>query len=416
MKIIYYIKKKLNKNNKNFKIKKIEEDGITFLLYKIPQTFDILQFLNKLHGEDSHRGINSLRHYITQRNFYIDGATSLSKYIINNCLTCLEKRNKLISKRSPSKQILTFYPKQRYVMDITELPIEINKERKYYLFCIIDHFSKYGMAYLIENKEAFTILKYLKISFECNGFPEELGSDNGREFKNKTIENYLMENDIKFVHGAPYNPHSQGVVERFHQTLKDLLYGIYTENCKSFDLKESLEIALKKYNNHIHSTIKYKPNEIFYSNSEELFNEVLANMKKSFERVSSEYSLFKLNEKCLLNGKIKIQKKYTKKNAGLLIYDKIRNKKVYTKINVIIKEINSSNIQISIAKDYLDFNLKNKELYYVSRKLLFKCTEGIWESNLKNKNDLEQNIIDNNDYISANEEDFINTHKDELNN
>ena len=121
-------------------------------------------------------------------------------------------------------------------------------------------------------------------------------------------------------------------------------------------------------------------------------------MKKSFERVSSEYPLFKLNEKCLLNGKIKIQKKYTKKNAGLLIYDKIRNKKVYTKINVIIKEINSSNIQISIAKDYLDFNLKNEELYYVSRKLLFKCTEGIWESNLKNKNDSEQNIIDNNDY------------------
>ena len=95
---------------------------------------------------------------------------------------------------------------------------------------------------------------------------------------------------------------------------------------------------------------------------------------------------------------------------------KIRYKKVYTKINVTIKEINSSNIQISIAKDYLDFNLKNKELYYVSRKLLYKCTEVIWESNLKNKNDSEQNIIDNNDYISANEEDFINTHRDELNN
>ena len=50
------------------------------------------------------------------------------------------------------------------------------------------------MAYIINNKEAKTILNYLKIAIEKNGFPEEMGSDNGKVFKNALIENYLNEN------------------------------------------------------------------------------------------------------------------------------------------------------------------------------------------------------------------------------
>ena len=86
-----------------------------------------------------------------------------------------------------------------------------------------------------------------------------MGSDNGREFRNHLVENFLNEKDIKFMHEMPYNPHSQGVEERFHQTIKDILYCRYVEDPKLFSLKESLEIILKKYNNHIHSSTKYSP-------------------------------------------------------------------------------------------------------------------------------------------------------------
>ena len=66
------------------------------------------------------------------------------------------------------------------------------------------------------NKEAKTIFESLKIAYEYSGFPEEIGSDNGKEFKNTLIEGYLKEKNIKFIHGQPYNPQSKGVVERFH--------------------------------------------------------------------------------------------------------------------------------------------------------------------------------------------------------
>ena len=79
------------------------------------------------------------------------------------------------------------------------------------------------MTYLIKNKEAQTILKNLKNAFECNVFPEELVSDNGKEFLNEIIEKYSNEKNIKYIHCIPYNLYSQGVVERFHKTIKDAL-------------------------------------------------------------------------------------------------------------------------------------------------------------------------------------------------
>ena len=130
------------------------------------------------------------------------------------------KKNKKTFNREPSGQIITNYPKQRFAIDLTVLPEEFidvgsNKGLKY-LFNIIDHFSKFGISYLIRDKKALTVLKKLKLALNCYGYPEEIGSDNGSEFKNSIIENFLKEQNIKFIHGNPYNPHSQGVVERFH--------------------------------------------------------------------------------------------------------------------------------------------------------------------------------------------------------
>ena len=57
-------------------------------------------------------------------------------------------------------------------MDITKLPIELKiKNKCIYLLNIIDHFSKYGMYYIIANKETNSIYVKLKLSLECNGYP-----------------------------------------------------------------------------------------------------------------------------------------------------------------------------------------------------------------------------------------------------
>ena len=218
-------------------------------------------------------------------------------------------------------------------MDLTELPKELKANNNYiYLLDIIDHFSKYGISIPLENKEANTVFKNLKTALECNGFPEELGSDNGKEFKNKILEKYLKEKNIKFVHGLPYNPHSQGVVERFHKTVKDHLYSVYCDDIESFDILKALDTVVKKYNNHVHSTTKYTPNQIFYSNDENLFKTVLENMKNSFKNINSDNINFQNNEKCLLKTKFKIKKNFKDSSAGIMEYDKLKSKNNYQKL------------------------------------------------------------------------------------
>lgn len=81
----------------------------------------------------------------------------------------------------------------------------------------------------------------------------------------------------------PYNEHSQGVVGRFHKTKKDTLYCIYRDDPQNFDIKSNLDIVIKKYNNHIHSSTEYTLNSIFYSTDEHLLGRILNNINSSFK-------------------------------------------------------------------------------------------------------------------------------------
>ena len=44
--------------------------------------------------------------------------------------------------------------------------------------------------------------------------------DNGEEFRNKVMENYLKENNIDHIIEGPYNSQNQGAVDAFNKTFK----------------------------------------------------------------------------------------------------------------------------------------------------------------------------------------------------
>ena len=49
-------------------------------------------------------------------------------------------------------------------------------------------------------------------------FKKKLHLDNGEEFRNKEIENYLKENNIDHIIEGPYYSQHQGAVEAFNNT------------------------------------------------------------------------------------------------------------------------------------------------------------------------------------------------------
>ena len=49
---------------------------------------------------------------------------------------------------------------------------------------------------------------------------KNLHLDNGEEFRNKVMENYLKEINIDHITGGPNNSQHQGAVEAFNKTFK----------------------------------------------------------------------------------------------------------------------------------------------------------------------------------------------------
>ena len=148
-------------------------------------------------------------------------------------------------------------PKDRYVIDITYLPIEIIGNTEYkYLLNISDHFSKFIISFLLMNKNADSIVEKLKICFDKFNVSKQIGCDNGTEFNNKNVINLLESLNMQMIRGHVYNPNSQGIIERAHRTIKNGLICLYLEKNKDFTLVNDLELVVNRYNTMIHSTTK----------------------------------------------------------------------------------------------------------------------------------------------------------------
>ena len=109
----------------------------------------------------------------------------------------------------------------------------------------MDCFSRKANIYGTNTKNAEILLKYVTDFCLNNNIPNEFICDNGAEFKNRIFKNFCEIHNIKFLHGDPYSPHSQGIVERFNYTMKKYL-------CKEYF-----------YNNKIHRILGMSPIEAY---------------------------------------------------------------------------------------------------------------------------------------------------------
>ena len=231
----------------------IVENSQNYVLMHVPFTKDIITFLKNIHSKILHRGVNGLRLELIKRRIYYFGISKDIKRVISECAICKIKNSKVkLYKKEKFKTIIFKRPRDRYIADITQIPIEFlnNKQNKYYkenitfkyILTILDHFSKFADSFLLPDKAQKTVLEKIKIFFDFYGIPKEFGTDNGREFINPSINNYLNNNNVKLINGLPYNPRSQGGVERIHITIRNSLLALYLENSIDFNL----ELSLKK--------------------------------------------------------------------------------------------------------------------------------------------------------------------------
>jgi len=123
-----------------------------------------------------------------------------------------------------------------------------------YLSTILDDFSRYVIAWkLCTTMKAGDVTDTLELALSASGCDQahvrhkpRLLSDNGSSYISGDLAEWLDDQNMKHVRGAPYHPQTQGKIERWHQTLKNriLLENYYLPG----DLEAQIGAFIEHYN------------------------------------------------------------------------------------------------------------------------------------------------------------------------
>jgi len=124
----------------------------------------------------------------------------------------------------------------------------------YYLSTILDDYSRYIIAWLLcQAMAADDVMRTLDRAIATTGVTRarvrhrpRLLSDNGACYTAKALRNYLAVHDLEHTKGAPYHPMTQGKIERYHRTMKNV---ILLENYYlPWELERRIENFVEYYN------------------------------------------------------------------------------------------------------------------------------------------------------------------------
>jgi transposase InsO family protein len=90
---------------------------------------------------------------------------------------------------------------------------------------IVDDYSRYTWVFLLKSKDE-TYKYFSKFAKQAEHIFEEviktIRTDNGSEFKNYAMEDFVCEEGIKHEFSAPYTPQQNGVVERKNRMIIEM--------------------------------------------------------------------------------------------------------------------------------------------------------------------------------------------------
>ncbi len=126
----------------------------------------------------------------------------------------------------------------------------------YYLCTILDDYSRYILAWqLCAGMSTEEVKITIEAAIRFTGIRDpmvlhrpRLLSDNGACYVSQALKEYLEQVGIAHTRGRPYHPMTQGKIERYHRSMKNILL---LENYYSPDeLTDQIDLFIEYYNNH----------------------------------------------------------------------------------------------------------------------------------------------------------------------
>jgi transposase InsO family protein len=128
---------------------------------------------------------------------------------------------------------------------------------------ISDYFTKWTQAFPIPNQTAATVADTLVTNcFSLFGVPRWLHSDQGTNFESELFQELCKLLDIHKTRTLAYHPQSDGQVERFNRTCKQMLKTFVNENMTDWD--DHLPLLLMAYRATPHESTGLSPNLMMF--------------------------------------------------------------------------------------------------------------------------------------------------------
>lgn len=208
----------------------------------LPEEFRYAAY-NAVHGL-SHPGVRATRKLIQTRYFWPSMQADIGKWA-KACTQC--QRAKI--QRHTTSEVSMFPPTTDRFMHIHidivgPLPPSVHGHR--YLVTMVDRTTRWPEAIAVEDITAETVARCVYDNWISRyGCPAQITTDQGRQFESSLFAALAKLTGVEKIRTTPYHPQSNGLVERWHRTMKNALKARLQTTSQWFDELPTILLGLR---------------------------------------------------------------------------------------------------------------------------------------------------------------------------
>ena len=197
-----------------------------------------------------------------ERDFWWPNLPADVKMHCDSCTTCAMARPRRPAKAPMGTPVLATEPFSSVSVDIVGPILPASAQGHRYILTVVDQATRYPDAVPLRHIDSATVADALISVFSHVGYPRQLTSDNGTQFTSAMFTKFLELLGTQHHRTPVYHAQSNGLVERFNGTLKNVLKKLTADRPR--DWHRYLPILLFAYRDACQASTGFSPFELVF--------------------------------------------------------------------------------------------------------------------------------------------------------